>query len=50
MAMMVAVKNILENHLYMLNSELYRQLTGGPIGDNITMIASELVMYDFYVG
>ena len=50
MTMMVTVKNILENHLYMFKSELYRQLTDGPIGDNITMVASELVMYDFDTG
>ena len=31
MAMMVTVRNILENHLYVFNSELYRQLSGGPI-------------------
>ena len=50
LALSITVKNILENHLYVFSMELYRWLTGGPIGDNITMIAAELVIYEFQLG
>ena len=50
LALMEATKTLLQNHVYCFNGKLYRQKHGGPIGDNVTMIASGLVMYEFAIG
>ena len=47
---MVSVKVVLGNHLYNINNQLYRQLKGGPIGENITNILAEIVMFEFING
>ena len=47
MALMAIMNNILQNHVYMFNKRLFRQRIGGPIGDNITNLAAQIVMYEF---
>ena len=47
MALMAIMKNILQNHVYMFNKKLFRQRIGGPIGDNITNLAAQIVMFEF---
>ena len=50
LAVMSSMKTILSNHLYSFNKKLYRQRSGGPIGENITNLAAELCMYEFIQG
>ena len=47
MALMAIMKSILQNHVYMFNKKLFRQRIGGPIGDNITNLAAQIVMFEF---
>ena len=47
MGLMASTRTLLENHIYVFNGQLYLQKKGGPIGDNVTMISSELVMFEF---
>ena len=47
MGLMASTRTLLENHIYVFNGQLYLQKEGGPIGDNVTMISSELVMFEF---
>ena len=47
---MAAVKTTLGNHLYQFNNRLYRQLKGGPIGDNVTQLCARIVMRMFTLG
>ena len=39
-----------ENHLYKFNGQVYRQTSGGPIGDNATNDAANIVMWQFIIG
>ena len=50
LTLMVSVKTVLSNHLYCFHNQLYRQLKGGPIGENITNVLAEMVMYEFVNG
>ena len=50
LAIMEVVKTTLTNHLYKFNGILYKQLSGGPIGDDITRISASLVMFMFVDG
>ena len=50
MALVMAVKPALQNHLYLFDNKVYMQLMGVPIGDNHTNIAAKLVMYRFVKG
>ena len=47
LVMMKVMETALTNHLYQFNEQIYRQSNGGPIGDNITNLDSQLVMYTF---
>ena len=47
--MMTIIKQELTNHLYTFGGNLYRQKSSGPIGEDITNMASKLVMYDLVV-
>ena len=47
MAIMMATRTLLTNHLYQFNEKLYKQLEGGPIGDDITRLLAEILMNDF---
>ena len=47
LALMEIIKTTLCNHVYQFNGELYRQLCGGPIGDNLTNLMSKLIMFTF---
>ena len=44
---MKAMETILTNHVYVFDDILYKQLKGGPIGENITILSAKLVMYLF---
>ena len=44
---MAAIKLILENHIYSFNGKIYKQTSGGPIGEDITRMSAEIVMYLF---
>ena len=37
----------LTNHLYQFDGDLYRQLVGGPIGENLTQVCAKIVMKKF---
>ena len=45
LALMAIMKTVLEKHLYEFDGVLYNQVEGGPIGENITQIAADLVMF-----
>ena len=47
LALMEIARTILSNHIYQFNGTIFRQRSGGPIGDNFTNLASQLVMYVF---
>ena len=47
LAMMEVIRTTLGNHKYQFNGKVYRQLSGGPIGDNLTNLASKLVKFTF---
>ena len=47
---MKAMETILTNHVYVFDNISYKQLKGGPIGDNITNLSAKLVMNLFSVG
>ena len=38
------------NHLYQFKGQVYKQKDGGPIGDNATNIAADLIMCSFIGG
>ena len=44
---MEVIRITLGNHIYQFNGEDYRELFGGPIGVNLTNMASKLVMFTF---
>ena len=46
-ALMEVIRTTLGNHIYQFNEEDYRELFGGPIGVNLTNMASKLVMFTF---
>ena len=48
--LMKSVETILTNHIYLFDNKVYRQVTGGPIGDNITNLCSKLVIFAFQQG
>ena len=50
LTIMETVRTILTNHLYTFNGTLFRQISGGPIGDDITRISAALVMFTFIEG
>ena len=43
---MAAAKTVLKNHIYTFNGEVFRQIKGGPIGENFTNLAASLLMGD----
>ena len=47
LALSKVAKVIFTNHLYKFNGQVYLQMDGGPIGDDATMVAAELVMFTF---
>ena len=47
LALQAATKTLLENHIYVFDGQLYRQVSGGPIGDNVTLLSSDMVMFEF---
>ena len=47
---MATMKTVLQNHLCEFDGQLYRQKEGGPIGENITQIAADLVMFKLMGG
>ena len=44
------MKTVLHNHLYEFDGQMYRQKEEGPIGENITQIAADLVMFKLMGG
>ena len=50
LVLMATMKTVLQNHLYEFDGQLYRQKEGGPIGENITQIAADLVMFKLMGG
>ena len=47
LVLMKVVETALQNHLYQFDQVVYRQLSGGPIGDNFTQLSSQVVIYTF---
>ena len=47
LTLMAIAKEIFQNHLYKFNGQLYKQRSGGPIGDNATNDAADVVMWIF---
>ena len=47
MALEASAKTIFRNHIYKFNHQVYKQQHGGPIGDDITRQAAEMVMFIF---
>ena len=47
MAREAAAKTIFENHIYKFHHQVYKQQHDGPIGDDITRQAAEMVMFIF---
>ena len=43
----IATRALFENHLYKFGTQVYKQLSGGSIGDRWTGAASEIVMQDW---
>ena len=39
----------LTNHLYQFDNKIYKQVKGGPIGENLTQMCAKIVMYSFVV-
>ena len=44
---MVTAKLILENHIYTFNGKLFKQKSGGPIGEDSATKSVKVVMYKF---
>ena len=47
LALSKVAKTIFTNHLNKFNDQVYLQMDGGPIGDDATTVAAELVMFIF---
>ena len=47
LTLMEVIRTTLQNHIYQLNDTLLRQVSGGPIGDNLRNLCAQLVMYTF---
>ena len=47
LALIEVIRTTLGNHIYQFNGKVYRQYSGGPKGDNITKLASKVVMFTF---
>ena len=50
LALMATMKTVLHNHLYEFDGQMYRQKEEGPIGENITRIAADLVTFKLMGG
>ena len=50
LALMATMKTVLQNYLYGFDGQLYRQKEGGPIGENITGIAPDLLTFKLMGG
>ena len=50
MILVAVAKYVFENHLYKFKGQVYRQRTGGPIGDNSTCDAADIIMWIFTLG
>ena len=50
LALMEVARTIFTNHLYQFKGQVYKQKDGGPIGDNATNIAADLIMFSFIGG
>ena len=47
LAMMEVIRTTRGNHKYQFNGKVYRELSEGPIGENLTNLASKLVKFTF---
>ena len=50
LTLMAVASHVFQNHLYKFNVQVYRQASGGPIGDNATNDAANIVMWMFIIG
>ena len=47
LALIEVIRTTLGDNIYQFNGKVYSQYSGGPKGDNITKLASKVVMFTF---